>query len=280
MPEMPEVKTAAKYINQDVQNKRILEAKILVSKMVKDISVSSFEEKIKDKTINYVTHIGKYLIFALNQNLIMISHLRMEGRYRFSKELQLNKHDHAWFKFKDGYLIYQDTRKFGTFNLKTYDNFLKTPPLNKLGFLAEDIDLNYFHHQLKRKKIAIKSALLDQSIIIGLGNIYVDEVLWASKIHPQTKSCNINLKMAKLILENTSKILKIASENGGSSIKTYVAYNKILGKHQDYLKVHMQKNKPCPNCQTLISKIKVNGRGTYFCLQCQKLENLKLKEEN
>lgn len=271
MPEMPEVATAARYIDQDVHGKTIVEAKILVAKMVKEISVPVFEQTLQNKNIKLVTNIGKHLVFVLSNNLILLSHLRMEGRYRFAETLHLGKHDHAWFRFDDGFLVFQDTRKFATFHLRKQEDFLVTPPLNKLGFLPEDIDANYLYHKLKHKQNHIKTALLDQSLIIGLGNIYVDEVLWASKIHPQKRGYQLSLAQMEIILTNIVQILNKATLEGGSSIKTYLAYNKIKGNYQKYLKVHTKKGEVCPRCHDIIKKIKVNGRGTYYCPSCQRL---------
>jgi len=177
MPEMPEVRTTAKYLNKDIKGKEILDITILVPKMIKEVSEDKFIKSIKNKKIIKVDNVAKFLVFHFDDKTVMLSHLRMEGKYRFQKEKDFGKHDHVIFKFKDGYLVYADVRKFGTFHIRNEDNYLTKNPILKMGPEPSSKVFKEVSEKLKRKSVPIKTALLDQTIVSGLGNIYVDEVL-------------------------------------------------------------------------------------------------------
>ena len=167
-------------------------------------------------------------------------------------------------------LRYNDTRKFGKMYLVKKDE-LNNSPLAKLGKEPWDKDLtaNYLKEKLNRK-LAIKTLLLDQSIITGIGNIYADEILFLSKINPETPGANLTNKNLTDIIDNTKMVLEKAIEMGGTTIHTYTSVDGITGLFQQELLVHGKKDLPCPNCQSKIIKIVVNTRGTYYCPKCQK----------
>ena len=214
---------------------------------------------------------GKYLIFEM-EDCALISHLRMEGKYFIkNKEESLNKHDHVIFTLNNKEeLRYNDTRKFGKMHLVKKDELHKTP-ISKLGLEPWDelLTKEYLKEKLNKKK-AIKTLLLDQSIITGIGNIYADEILFLSKIHPETEGKNLTNKNLTDIINNTKIILEKAIASGGTTIHTYTSVDGITGRFQQELLVHGKKTEPCPNCKTKITKIVVNGRGTYYCQKCQK----------
>ena len=196
----------------------------------------------------------------------------MEGKY-FIKEPSepLNKHDHVVFTLNDKEeLRYNDTRKFGKMHLVKKEE-LNNSLLSKLGKEPWDKTLTkeYLKEKINNKK-AIKTLLLDQSIIVGIGNIYADEILFLSKINPETIGSNLNDKNLLDIIENTKKVLEKAIEAGGTTIHTYTSVDGITGRFQQELLVHNRKGNPCPECKTEIVKIVVNGRGTYYCPKCQK----------
>lgn len=202
----------------------------------------------------------------------LISHLRMEGKY-FIKDLNeiLNKHDHVIFTLDNKEeLRYNDTRKFGKMYLVKKDELEKTP-ISKLGLEPWDknLTIDYLKGKLNKKK-SIKTLLLDQSIIVGIGNIYVDEILFLSKINPEKSGCILSDKNLQDIIDNTKKVLEKAIKSGGTTIHTYTSVDGITGRFQQKLLVHTKKDEPCPVCGTSILKIVVNGRGTYYCPKCQK----------
>ena len=198
----------------------------------------------------------------------------MEGKY-FIKSLDAprDKHEHVIFYFSDGTTLrYQDTRKFGTFDIYTNEELKEKSPLLLMGPEPGSITLTptYLQRKLSGKSIAIKSALLDQTIISGLGNIYVNEVLFHSNIHPERPCYKVTKSEIKKIIKYSEQVIAKAIELGGSSIRSYTASLGVTGRFQNELFVHMREHQPCLICNTDIHKIRVGGRGTYYCPTCQK----------
>ena len=194
----------------------------------------------------------------------------MEGKYFIKDKYEITKHDHVIFTLDNNkYLIYNDTRKFGKMYLinKEYDN---NSPLNILGLEPWDKELtiSYLKDKLNRN-IAIKTLLLDQTIIVGIGNIYADEILFLSKINPLRKGYTLTNLELENIIKYTKEVLEKAISQGGTTIRTYSSVNGIHGLFQQELLVH-GKTSNCPICQEQILKIRVGGRGTYYCNNCQK----------
>lgn len=271
MPELPEVETVRNGLKKKVLNKKITNCKVLYNGIIAYPDVNNFIKNITNQTINDILRRGKFLMFELD-DYYLISHLRMEGKY-FIKNLDenLNKHDHIIFTLNnEEELRYNDTRKFGKMYLVKKDE-LDISPISKLGLEPWDKSLTkeYLKEKLNKKK-AIKTLLLDQSIIVGIGNIYADEILFLSKIHPETEGHNLTSKNLQDIIENTKNVLEKAIKSGGTTIHTYTSVDGITGRFQQELLVHSKKSVPCPNCKTEILKIVVNGRGTYYCPKCQK----------
>ena len=271
MPELPEVRTVVSQLNTLIINKTINNIIVLNSKIIKEISSNEFKKQLIGKNIINITNKGKFIIFHFNNDIFLVSHLRMEGKYFFyNKKTKPMKHVHLIFQFTNGSeLHYHDTRIFGTFQIRN-ENYLQELPLSKLAKEASESNPHLLFKKIKNRRIAIKTILLDQTFIVGLGNIYVDEVLFDVKINPLTPANKITYLQMKKILKSTHKILNKATKCGGSSISSYTSLNGKAGTYQKHLKVHTRKDKPCFICSTTISKIKVNGRGTYYCNKCQK----------
>ena len=277
MPELPEVQTVVTTLLPLVKAKKIKRVNVYLNKLIKTHQVDEFGQKMKGQTINDLTRQGKHIIFVCD-DYVLISHLRMEGKYYFFnniKDVIKIKDDHilCQFIFSDqSCLVYYDTRRFGTMHLLDKVNYQKKYPLVNLGPEPWDKKCSpqYLHERLSRKKIAIKSALLDQNIMAGLGNIYVNEVLWFCRINPLQASFLITLAQCEDIINYASKVMKKAIKLGGSSISSYTSSLGVDGKFQNHLMVHTRVGKKCFNCHSLIVKIKVNGRGTYYCEKCQK----------
>lgn len=191
MPELPEVETVKNNLKLIVLNKTIKSVEILYN-LIDYPSIDEFKKNIVNQTIIDIKRRGKWLMFELN-NYYLLSHLRMEGKYHIRKYGDIiNKHEHVIFRFlDDSELRYNDTRKFGKFHLIEKDKVYSVPPLNELGLEPWDNNLNVFYlkEKYKNKKLPIKTVLLDQSIITGIGNIYADEILYKSSINP-LKKCN------------------------------------------------------------------------------------------
>ena len=271
MPELPEVETVKNTLKKQVLNKTIEITNIYWDNIIAYPTVKEFKEKLKKQTINDIKRRGKWLMFELD-DFFLLSHLRMEGKYFIrNNNDERNKHEHVVFTFTDNSeLRYHDTRKFGKMYLLDKDKAFESKPLNELGLEPWDENLTVEYLRKKLNKKPIKTELLDQSIIVGIGNIYVDEVLFLSKIHPLVSARNLKDQDLQNIIENTKKVLEKAIELGGTTVKSYTSSEGVHGKFQNELLVHTKEE--CPVCNKKIEKIKVGGRGTYYCPNCQKEE--------
>ena len=266
MPELPEVETVRRTLENFILNKKIEDIKILYPKIIDD-DQEEFVQTLKNKTFTEINSVGKYLIFKL-EDVAFISHLRMEGKYQICKKGNiLSKHDHVIFVLDEGMeLRYNDVRKFGRMKLVDHDDYKNQLPLSKLGPEPFEIDYLELYQKLKKKNKAIKTVLLDQSIMTGIGNIYANEICYQMHLNPYTKANVLSKKRVKELVDVACEILNKAILQGGTTIHSFSA-NGIDGLFQVQLKVHMQKH--CPLGHE-IKKVMINERGTYYCPICQK----------
>ena len=272
MPELPEVETVKETLKRKVLNKKIESVTIRYDGIIESPSVLEFTENIKGQTIKDIKRMGKWLIFCLD-DYFLLSHLRMEGKYFLKeKNSEYTKHEHVIFHFSDGTdLRYQDTRKFGKMLLVEKDKLNDARPIKELGKEPWDKTLtsDYLKEKYSSKRLPIKTVILDQSIITGIGNIYADEILFLSRIHPLTKVNLLNEVDLDNIINNTKKVLEKAIRAGGTTIRSYTSDEGVTGRFQNSLYVHCRENEKCLICGNLIIKTKVGGRGTYYCPSCQ-----------
>ena len=273
MPELPEVETVKNTLKKQIIGRIINKCKVIYPNIIETPSVTVFTKNIKGEKINDVKRRGKWLLFELD-NYYLLSHLRMEGKYYLrNKGEDLKKHDHVIFILdNDVELRYNDTRKFGRMHLIKKEDAFNKPPLNELGKEPWDSDLTipYLKDKYNNKKLPIKTVLLDQSIIVGIGNIYADEILFLSKINPLKKACDLTNKEMEKIIINTKDVLDSAIKKGGTTIRSYESSEGVHGNFQNNLFVHNKEDEECIVCKSKISKIKVGSRGTYYCPKCQK----------
>ncbi|MDR1522284.1 MAG: DNA-formamidopyrimidine glycosylase [Streptococcaceae bacterium] len=275
MPELPEVEVVRRGLEQYVLGKTIKAVDVLFAGIVDKLEVSQFLKKLQGERIEYVLRRGKFLIFKLS-NYDLISHLRMEGKYEFhkQKEQTINKHVHVIFTFTDEtQLWYKDTRKFGRMTLVEKDQALNYKGLQKLGPEPTDADFSFsvFWEQLAGQKKPIKPLLLEQKLVAGLGNIYVDEVLWKVQIHPKQPGNTLLFKEALALHHAIIEILVQAIKKGGTTIRSYKNAWGEAGRFQSELNVYGQAGKSCVCCQKKIKKMQIAKRGTHYCPNCQKI---------
>lgn len=239
--------------------------------------VQQFALMIQGHTIDAVERRGKYLLLDIGP-YTLVSHLRMEGRYGvYRSEEPIEKHTHVIFHFTDGMeLRYKDVRQFGTMDLLPRGEYALLPGLAALG--PEPLDATFTVDVLrqalhKRRSGKIKVLLLDQTFVAGLGNIYVDEVLFRSGIHPEANGPSLQEEQIVRLHDAIVAVLTQSVELGGSSVKSYVNGYGQEGGMQHQHKVYGLEETPCPNCGTEIAKSRVGGRGTHFCPSCQPLNN-------
>ncbi len=272
MPEIAEVRTVRKVLKDRLVGRTITNISYRYDGIIKS-NKDEFKNILKGKTITDVDNLGKWLFIKLDDYTIL-SHLRMEGKYYIKpSNEEYEKHEHIIFNLDDGYdLRYKDVRKFGVMILVKTKDIFNTPEISKLGIEPDSKELTkeYIYNKIHDSKLPIKELLLDQSIINGFGNIYVDEVLFASHILPTRLGNTITLDECELIKKEGSKIIKKATECGGTTIRSYTSSLGVEGTYQKYLKVHTKVNEKCPICGNIIKKIRVGGRGTYLCDNCQK----------
>jgi formamidopyrimidine-DNA glycosylase len=275
LPELPEVETVRKTLKLLVLHKEIANITVYWPKIIKNpVEVEQFIDALKGETIIDVGRRGKFLIIYTEQ-FALVSHLRMEGKYGlYPKEEPFDKHTHVIFHFTDGTeLRYRDVRKFGTMHLyKKGEEFIQ-PPLLELGPepFSEEFTKEYLAEKLKKTNRRIKTALLDQKLFVGLGNIYVDEALFRSGIHPERIASSLNPDEISVLHEQIVATLSEAVKKGGSTIRSYVNSQGQIGMFQLDLYAYGRKGEACKKCGTPLEKTTVGGRGTHYCPNCQRI---------
>lgn len=274
MPEMPEVETVRRGLNQIADGHKIVGIDVHYGKTIEN-DVEEFREALIGQTVERVDRRGKYLLFRFTNDLTMISHLRMEGSYYQQKTgTPVDKHAHVIFHFADGTdLCYRDTRKFGRMRLVPTGTEMEYGGLKTIGPEPTEADfkLDYFEKILHKSRGKIKPFLLNQSHVAGLGNIYCDEVLWMSKINPEQPANSLTHEQAKKLRQNIIKEIAVATEHKGTTVHTYKNAFGDAGGFQDFLKAYDHGGEKCPRCGTEMIKIKVAQRGTTYCPHCQEL---------
>ncbi|URM52796.1 bifunctional DNA-formamidopyrimidine glycosylase/DNA-(apurinic or apyrimidinic site) lyase [Mycoplasma sp. SG1] len=283
MPELPEVEVVKNILLSKILNQKILNVKVFWPKIIKNVSSEKFINDLKNQTFKNIERKGKHLIFYLN-GFVLCSHLRMEGRYLVvDNNFDFEKISNLLILFylnNNKILIYRDTRKFGTFFLYPLDkekSFLANKPLINVGIDANSLNLKseYLSKKFSKKRLPIKTALLDQSIISGIGNIYASEILFLARIHPTIPAYQLNQKELKDIIHFSREVLNHSIALGGSTVSTFEPAQDIHGRFQHELFVYRRNGKNCKICNTTIQKIVQNQRSTFFCPKCQALQNHK-----
>lgn len=279
MPELPEVETVCKNLNQIIPVKsKILNWKFWRKDLRFQIPIKDLE-KSKSEKLQNICRRAKYIVFEF-ENHLMISHLGMTGQWRLEnvdiQKFKTEKHDHVGFEFqKNHWLIYNDPRRFGFIHFVKINDQLNY--FSKMGIEPVDlkIDLNILTPVFKKIKTNIKSALMNQKYIVGVGNIYASEALFLAGILP-TKPCSkVTEVQYQKIWMHTRAILIQAIESGGSTIKNYKNTNNEPGQFQNQLFVYGKEDQSCSVCRannlvTRIKNIKIQGRSTFYCRICQK----------
>ncbi|MBU9708149.1 MULTISPECIES: DNA-formamidopyrimidine glycosylase [Paenibacillus] len=275
MPELPEVETIKRTLNELIVDKHIDHVTVNLPRIIqRPDDIHAFAMELAGHRITGVERRGKFLRILLD-GLVLVSHLRMEGRYGlYSQDDPVEKHTHVIFHFKDGTeLRYQDVRQFGTMHLFPAGQDLLEKPLNKLGL--EPMDEAFTPEMLRAavgtRSTSIKAALLNQSYVVGIGNIYVDESLFKAGIHPAQPAKSLTDSQFRVLHEAIVSTLGASIQVGGSSIKSFVNGQGKTGDFQHQLQIYGRNAKPCMNCGTLIEKSVVAGRGTHHCPVCQPL---------
>ena len=280
MPELPEVETVCEDLRQaGLINRRITHANVHWARTLATHSPSAFQKNIVGRKVLQIARRAKYIVVTLSGNTTSASeqtlliHLRMTGQFNLcDAQPKRDKHEHVILTLDDGRTLrYKDTRKFGRW-------YLIDHPDEKLGDIGpEPFDPTFtakrLASMLTKRSRALKPLLLDQTFIAGLGNIYVDEALWESKLHPESAASSVDTPHAKALHKAIRLVLKRGLRNMGTTLGTgkanFYSVGKRKGRNQDQLKVFRRTGQPCPRCTTPIERCVVGQRSTHICPTCQ-----------
>lgn len=272
MPELPEVETVRRTLYDRVVGRRVARVEIITPRQVYHPDPDSFRLELEGAAFTDINRRGKYLLFQLGP-VTLVGHLRMSGRlYVCDPDRERDKHTHLIFHLDDGReMRYEDQRKFGGFHLLGPSGEGAPPGLAALGPepLSDAFTVAVLAEALVAKKAPIKAALLDQRVVAGLGNIYVDEALFCARVHPERAAGSLDFQEIQALQGCIQRVLERAVEKRGTTFSLYFAGDAAPGDMYDELKVFDRAGEPCPRCGTPIIKLAVAQRGTHVCPACQ-----------
>ncbi|MCF7846254.1 MAG: bifunctional DNA-formamidopyrimidine glycosylase/DNA-(apurinic or apyrimidinic site) lyase [Candidatus Peribacteraceae bacterium] len=272
MPELPEVETQVRDL-QALVGRKILDLTSDTPKSFRP-DFKEFQRKIRNKKILAIERRAKFIVFTLSQNLKLVVHFRMTGHFLLAQDfIPLEKAIRHFFKISGGIVLqFSDIRKFGTLVLCEEKSHLKVCGLAKLGVepLGESFTLPVLREILQNKKGKLKAALLDQTLVAGIGNIYADEICFGASLHPASLIQNLEPQDFKNLFQEIKKQLRKGVRNRGTTIGEYRDTRGRGGKNQNTLMAYKRHGLPCKICGTKMRKIKIVQRTTSFCPKCQK----------
>lgn len=281
MPELPEVEVVRLFLEANLHHKIIKKIEILNSK-----SFVGNPELVQGQKIISFERLGKQLSLHLHNNLILLFHLKMTGQIIYIDKSKTilghptkdafqslpNKATRVIFTFSDNsHLYFNDQRKFGWVKLLSKSELIEFQKKLGLDVLDPLFTNKYFYSQLQKTSRSIKSALLDQGLFAGIGNIYANDALFLAKIHPLAPAKSLSLKQSSLLRKYLIQIMKDSILHGGSTAKDngYIKPDGQYGAHQFHFQVYQREGEPCSVCKSNIKRIKLGGRSAFFCPQCQ-----------
>ena len=273
MPELPEVETIRCRLEPLLSGRKIVSAEIGDSRLTRPFAVEELAAELEGERIAALDRRGKYLLVRLQSGLTLIIHLRMAGSLRHRREGgDRLPYERAWLALDDGSeLVYRDVRRFGTWRL------LEAGALE--GFLAArvgpeplspDFSPELLRGRLAGRRTALKAALLDQRTLAGLGNIYVDEALWAARLHPASAAGSLTRQAIVRLHGAIREVLALGIAHRGSTLRDYALPDGEAGSMQNEFRVYGREGEPCERCGGAIAKTRIAGRGTWFCPRCQR----------
>lgn len=268
MPELPEVETTRRGISPSLINQSI-ERIIVRQPKLRHLVNDNISEITSGLNITDVSRRAKYLIIHLEKGYFLV-HLGMSGHLRLvNDKIKPEKHDHIDLCLKNGVILrYNDPRRFG---LWLYEEHLPHPLLAKLGPepLLDDFSGEYLYKAVQKRVKPIKTLIMDNHIVVGVGNIYASESLFEAKIHPLTPAKNLSYKQCESLCEIIKDVLAKSIKAGGTTLKDFYAADGKPGYFVNELLVYGRKNKPCNECSTPIDNLVIGGRNTFYCPKCQ-----------
>ena len=273
MPELPEVETVRRGIAPVLEGGRIERAEILDPRLVRPHDPQIVSAELVGERVSVVERRGKYLVVRFEEGRVLLIHLRMTGslRHALRGSLAEDPHTRAVLSMDNGTdVAYRDVRRFGTWELFGPGDV--GPYLaERLGPepLGASFSAGRLHARLDGRRVPLKSALLDQRTLAGLGNIYADEALWHSRLHPRRPAGTLDAGETRRLHRALRRVLRLGIEKQGSTLRDYAAPDGAYGSMQDEFRAYGRAGEPCDRCGTELERIVVAGRGTTFCPRCQ-----------
>ena len=297
MPELPEVETVCRGLRATVLGKTI--ERVILNAPASSIVVSQsiaprdFATALSGRTILQIDRRGKNILIGLSGDLVLWVHLKMTGHFFYDEQpVTQEKHDLITFTLSEApttsslrgvqspkaverlsnlsYLRFNDYRRFGRHRLYTSAEVWDQKGLRELGPEPLEISFRAFVALCRKRPRQLKAALLDQSFIAGVGNIYADESLWAAKLHPLRLTTSASAEKLTQLHRHIQRLLKLAIRKAGTSVDTYTGVNGQPGSFQKYLKVYDREGEPCTRCSTKIVRKKIGARSAHYCPKCQR----------
>ncbi|NNE99465.1 MAG: bifunctional DNA-formamidopyrimidine glycosylase/DNA-(apurinic or apyrimidinic site) lyase [Pyrinomonadaceae bacterium] len=277
MPELPEVEIVTSSLNKLINGRTIRFAELLRDKLAHRETRSTFAEKLENMTVNDVRRRGKHILFELNNDLTLITHLRMSGRFQlFSFERENPKFTHAVFYLEnDERLIFSDQRHFGFMQIVRTSNINEVKELRNLAPepFSEEFSVEYLRATLNSSARRVKEFILDQTKVCGLGNIYAAEALFLSRINPLKPANEVSAIKARRLHGFIREVMAESIEQGSTLNidPENLERNYYGGGYEDHWRVYDREGEPCIACATNIKRLKHGGRSSYFCPKCQRM---------
>ncbi len=275
MPELPEVETIRLALEPHVVGRTFERVEILDPRLVRPFEPLAVAAELEGERVAALERRGKYLLLRFESGRVLLIHLRMTGSLRHARDGQLgdDPYRRAVVTLDDGSdVAYRDVRRFGTWNLlepEKVDDYLG----RRLGGepLERTFTAKRLGERLAGRRAPLKAALLDQRTVAGLGNIYVDEALWRARLHPLREAGRLDGDELRRLAKGIRESLRAGLARQGASLRDYSTPDGSRGRAQERFRVYGRAGEPCPRCGTPIDKIRVGGRGTWYCPDCQRL---------
>ena len=276
MPELPEVETVRRGLEKAMVGRRINQVVVRRSDLRRPLP-QNFSDMLTGREITQLDRRAKYLLIYLDSGNVVLVHLGMSGRMVIEQgtevEVPARKHEHIAFSVGNGTVVrFSDPRRFGLMDLTREEKLFNHPLLKSIGPepLGEEFTAASLMNSLKGRKTTIKSALLDQRIVAGLGNIYVCEGLFIAGVSPRRITQNISISRVERLVSTIKEVLRAAINAGGSTLQDHVTPTGEMGYFQYNFKVYGREGKPCETCMRPVKRIVQAGRSTFFCARCQR----------
>jgi formamidopyrimidine-DNA glycosylase len=276
MPELPEVETVRRGLHHLISGYRIVEATDLHPRALKSESLAPLSS-LQGARITGTGRRGKFLWITLDRPLVLVAHLGMSGQFLITqKDRPAAKHVRAHFSLKKSLrkldLVFNDQRTFGWLSVEELTDGVPTSASHiARDPFDPDFDFQATVRKLAKRNVRIKSALLNQEIMSGVGNIYADEALWRAQVHPESVTSEMSAKKIGAVIESATQVMAEAIVQGGTSFDDlYIDVNGESGFFDQSLAAYGREDEPCPRCGTLIKRIVISARSSHFCPRCQR----------